>query len=140
MNLFKACSIFAILLVLTTTLKAQDSTQTAKIYFVRSTGYTGSLLTFHCFIDGTLACKLRNKQYSVHQVTAGKHSLDVTAYSKDLPNEKQSVSVDAVAGQSYYIKIYPGKSFNNKMKILAVSETTIRPVLAKCKQKTDCLK
>ncbi|MGN6437199.1 MAG: DUF2846 domain-containing protein [Agriterribacter sp.] len=119
--------------------QAQDSTQVSKIYFLRSTGYNGSLLTFHCFIDSGMVCKLKNNQYSLHTVPPGEHRLDVTAHSKELKNDNQSLKISTVAGQSYYIKILPAKGYNNKVKLLSVSENTIRPVMAKCEPQTNCL-
>ncbi|MBV4355872.1 DUF2846 domain-containing protein [Pinibacter aurantiacus] len=118
---------------------AQDTTQMAKIYFVRSTGYEGSLLVFHCFVDSTLMCVLNNDQYSTHFVMPGDHQLNVTAHSKSLSNQNKALSISVAAGQSYYIKIFPVKGYDNKVKIMSVAETTIRPVLAKCELKTNCI-
>lgn len=139
MSRFKTLLVISLILCALGSAKAQDTTKMAKVCFVRSTGYNGALLTFHCFVDSSLVCNLRNNEYSEHLVAPGQHQLDVGAYKKTYTDNKQSLPLAMVAGQTYYIKIMPGKGYNNKVKMVAVSETTIRPILAKCKLKTDCL-
>lgn len=118
---------------------AQDSTTMAKVYFVRSTGYEGSLLTYHCFIDSTLMCGLGNDQYSIHFVIPGKHVINVNAHSKKLTNNNKFLAISMEAGQSYYIKMMPVQGYDNKVKMSSVAEATIRSTLNKCELKTNCL-
>ena len=54
-----------------------DSTQNAKVYFMRSTGFTGSAQGFTVFIDDVVVCKLNNKRFSIHDVAPGKHIFSV---------------------------------------------------------------
>lgn len=120
---------------------AQDSTGTGKIYFVRHTGYNGMALNFHCFIDSGRVCDLKNNRYSVHEVPAGDHIVNVKVYSKELKSPKHPVTIKVEPGQSYYVKILPEKSYSFEayLKTMAVSETTIKPVMKKCGPQTDCL-
>lgn len=118
-----------------------DSTAKATISFIRQTGYNGSALHFHCFIDDTLVCNLRNKHYSIHQVTPGEHKINVTVYSKTLKTDKNALTLTVEAGESYFIRILPEKaySFAATLSILAVSESTAKPLLKKMKEATSCL-
>ncbi|RPD39513.1 DUF2846 domain-containing protein [Chitinophaga barathri] len=122
--------------------RAQDSTGAAKVYFVRNTGYNGMAIAFHCFIDSVRVCDLRNKHYSVHTVPAGDHTLNVTLYAKEIKTQKNTLTLSVEKDKIYYIKILPGKTYNygGTFQLLSVAETTIKSVLADCKEQTDCLK
>ncbi|MGE7777197.1 DUF2846 domain-containing protein [Chitinophaga sp. NPDC101104] len=120
---------------------AQDSGNTGKIYFVRHTGYNGMALNFHCFIDSSRVCDLKNNHYSVHEVPAGDHVVNVKIYSKELKSPKRPVTIKVEPGQVYYVKILPEKSYSFEayLKVMTVSETTIKPVMKKCEPQTDCI-
>ena len=139
MQSLKKIAILVLTLFFLHNVQAQDSSSVSKIYFVRSTGYNGSLLTLHCFIDSNMVCGLKNNQYSVHSVPPGTYRLNVTAHAKKLNNDKKSLTIATKAGQSYYIKIMPVEGYDNKVKIISLSENTIRPLLAKCELNTQCL-
>lgn len=128
-----------------TVVHGQDSTGRpgqAKLYFIRHTGYNASALNFHCFIDSQLVCNLRNKRFSVHDVTPGTHALQVRIYSKEPGDKGQPLIINAVAGNTYYIRLLPTRaySFKGDDPLLEVSESTARPLLAKSKEEQNCLK
>ncbi len=123
---------------------SQDTTGTAKsakIYFIRNTGYNGSALIFHCFVDTQLVCNLKNKKFSVHNINEGTHSFTVRAYSKTLGTKDNSISITAQAGKTYYIKLLPVKAytFPGSINLLEISESTASPTLKSTKEETNCL-
>lgn|GEM_PF-2460136 len=138
MRSLKIILILLLVLSFKSNAQSQDSTS-AKIYLVRSNGYEGSLLVYHCFIDSVLVCVLNNNEYSEHSITPGPHKINVTAHSKDLTNDKKSITITVVAGQSYYIKLMPPKGYDNKVPVMSVAETTIRPLISKSTLITNCL-
>ncbi|WP_276481436.1 DUF2846 domain-containing protein [Paraflavitalea pollutisoli] len=113
----------------------------AKVYLIRHTGYNGSALNFHCFIDSQLVCNLKNKRYSIHQVSPGTHLINVNIYKKDFKSAEAGINLEVEDNKVYYVKLLPGKaySFKGADKLLVVSESTAKPVLAKCKEQTACL-
>ena len=142
MKIFQTALVALMTFCLTTAAQAQDAAGTGKIYLVRNTGYNGVALAFHCFIDSSRVCDLRNKRYSVHEVPAGEHRVNVKIYSKELKSPKHTTIITVEPGKSYYVRILPEKtySFEAYLKTLAVSESLIKPVMAKCEEETNCLK
>lgn len=79
--------------------------KTGQICFIRSTGFNGSAVNFKVYIDDSLACKLKNKTYSLHAVPAGKHN--VTSKNTGLGSTKKSTpfEVDVKEGKITYVAI-----------------------------------
>ena len=87
----------------------------ANIYFIRSTGYNGSLTAFTAFIDKQLVCKLNNKKYSIHQVEPGEHSFTVQFAGTEAKEKAEPITINVEAGKTYYIQMLfqPGFWANN---------------------------
>ena len=78
--------------------------QTGQICFIRSTGTTGSAVNMSVYIDDSLACKLKNKSYSLHDVPAGEHT--VSAISGGLASKrKMPFKVTVADGKISYINV-----------------------------------
>lgn len=120
---------------------AQDSTTVTKIYFIRNTGYNGAAINFHCFIDSQLVCNLKNKKFSIHDTNAGSHTINVRYSGKNVTSEINALTIVTEPGKNYYIKILPGKTYSTTvtLKLMEVTESTAKSLLAKCTEQTDCL-
>lgn len=50
-----------------------DPNQSAKVTFIRKTGFQGGGIPFNIFMDAKIICKLKNNRYSTLEITPGKH-------------------------------------------------------------------
>lgn len=111
-----------------------------QVYLIRSTGYTGSAVNYSFYIDGVLACKLKNKSYSIHDLSAGEHTISVV--SGGLSNGKKSTPLKftVAAGKINYINVVSTESgYVNKITCQEITKNSADPVLLKTKEKKDCL-
>ena len=101
--------IFSLVMIigLTPLINAQENTtdESGKIYFLRSTGYSASATAFKVFIDEQYVCKIKNKEYSIHDVSPGKHICSVKFYGKKSKPSDEKFEVVVEAGKSVYINI-----------------------------------
>lgn len=131
---------------------SQDSTATqtastdaaqsgsAKIVFMRSTGYNGSLAAFTTFIDDNLVCRLNNKRFSTHTVQPGEHNFSVQFAGKDSKVKAERITIKTEAGKTYYIQlIFQPGAFVNNLFCQEVTENSAKLLLPKMKEDTECL-
>lgn len=116
---------------------AQES---AKVYFIRSTGFQGSAVAFTAFIDQQLVCKLNNKKYSVHDVTPGEHVFTVQFAGKSAKEKAEPIKINVEAGKTYYVQmVFQTGYFKNNLYCQEVTESSAKTVLANCVEDTKCL-
>jgi len=89
----KASIVTIFLLLFLTSLSAQE---TAEVYVLRKTGYSGSAIGFNLIMDGELLCKARNKRYSIHQVPAGDHSFQARIFGKKKMKKKSMEPLESI--------------------------------------------
>jgi len=75
------------------------------VYFIRRTGFAGALDGYSIFMDGERICVLNNKKYSVHQVSAGKHSFNVRFNGKGDKEKKEHLEIEIEPGREHYITL-----------------------------------
>ena len=110
----------------------------AKIYFIRSTGHYGSAGKFKCFIDKKITCLLRNKSYSVHEVDAGSHQVDVQFSGKEYKGNDEPVLVECEAGKVYYVQLTLKTGFvKNNVLCQEITENSAKVMMKNLKQ-DDC--
>src|SRR5579872_6793205 len=78
--------------------------QTAKIYFIHSTGLNG-LGGFQAFIDEKHVCNLKGKRFSIHEVQPGKHKISVQYTGKEFNPKTEPILIEVQSGKSYYIEM-----------------------------------
>ena len=112
----------------------------AKIVFIRSTGFNGSATAFAAFIDEQLVCRLNNKRFSTHTVAAGAHQFSVQFAGKASKEKAEKIKINTEGGKTYYIQLVfqPGLVINN-IYCQEVTENSAQVVLAKVKEDTHCL-
>lgn len=97
-------SVIAVIACITCTSVFAQS-KTGQICFIRNTGFNGSAVNFKVYIDDSLACKLKNKTYSIHAVPVGKHN--VASKNTGLGSTKKSApfEVDVKEGKITYVAV-----------------------------------
>jgi hypothetical protein len=138
MKTIKLFSLLAMLLLSASS--AFSQTNTGKVYLIRSTGYAGTIVNYQFFIDGKLACKLKNKNYSIHDLSLGDHTVSVV--SGGLSNGKKSAPLKFTVAPDKinYISVVSTESgYVNKITCQEITQNSAEPLLAKAKQKKDCL-
>jgi len=137
----KAISTFSLLVFLVTaSFSAFSQTKTGQVYLIRSTGYTGSAVNYRFYIDDQLVCKLKNKSFSIHDLSVGQHTVSVV--SGGLSNGKKSapLTIAVVEGKVNYVSVVSTEAgYSNKITCQEITQNSADPILAKVKQKKDCL-
>ena len=137
----KAIRTFSLLAFLVTaSFSAFSQTKTGQVYLIRSTGYTGSAVNYRFYIDDQLVCKLKNKSFSIHDLSVGQHTVSVV--SGGLSNGKKSapLTIAVVEGKVNYVSVVSTEAgYSNKITCQEITQNSADPILAKVKQKKDCL-
>lgn len=108
---------------------------TGKVYFIRHTGYEGSAVAFKTVIDGEVACKLRNKRYSIHEVAPGAHGFTVQFSGK----QSDPVQINVEAGKTYYVyMILQNGVARTALYCVELTENSAQKFLAECTPDTEC--
>jgi len=138
MKAFKLLALLAFLL--TGSYSAQSQTKTGKVYLIRVTGYAGLAVNYQFYVDGKLICKQKNKSYSVHDLSVGDHT--ITIKGGGLSNGKQSAPLKftVVEGKTNYVSVVSTEAgYVNKINCQEITQNSAEPLLAKAKQKMNCL-
>jgi len=115
------------------------ASEKAKVYFIRSTGFAGSLSAFTAFIDKKLVCKLNNKKYSIHEVDPGDHTFTVQFAGKSAKKRAEPISINLEGGKTYYIQmIFQTGAFKNNLYCQEVTENSAKTIMDQCEQDTKC--
>lgn len=107
----------------------------AIVYFLRSSGFTGSATAFNAFIDSKLACKLNNKRYSVHNISEGTHRFAVQAAGKKMKKKTSSIELQIVNGKEYYFQIILKTGFwGSKLVCQEITENSAKQMMKNLKE------
>ncbi|UKT64695.1 DUF2846 domain-containing protein [Pedobacter mucosus] len=138
MKSIKLSLLVSFLLMVSLPIFAQSNS--GKVYLIRLTGFAGAAVNYSIYIDGKLACKLKNKSYSIQDLSVGDHSISVI--SGGLTNGKKSapLKITVAADKSNYVNIVGTQSgYANSITCQEITKNSADPLLAKAKQKVDCL-
>lgn len=137
----KAIRSFSLLaFFITISFSAFSQAKAGQVYLIRSTGYTGSAVNYSFYIDDQLTCKLKNKSFSIHDLSVGEHTVSVV--SGGISNGKKStpLKITVVEGKPNYVSVVSTEAgYVNKITCQEITQNSADPVLAKAKQKKDCL-
>jgi hypothetical protein len=137
MKHFKIAPFILFFFISFSSVKAQE---TAKVYFIRSTGFQGSAVAFTAFIDQQLVCKLNNKKYSIHELTTGEHVFTVQFAGKTAKEKAEPIKINVEAGKTYYIQmVFQTGYLKNNLYCQEVTESSAKTVLVNCVEDTKCL-
>lgn len=113
--------------------------QTAKIYFIRTTGYNGSATAFRAFVDDTLKCKLKNKSYSIHELAPGRHIISTQITGKKSKEKAERITIDMEAGKIYYVQmIYKIGLLVSNLYCQEVTENSAISIMVNLKENRNC--
>jgi len=137
----KKIAFIAATMLLSATVIAQADTvkpAAATIYFIRETGFVGTLVNFRAKINDSVVCKMSNKKYSIHQIAPGNYTFYLTTW--DMPkNKKNGLELEVEAGKTYYLRmVIKQKFFENVLYYQEITENSAAPLLAKCKLEENC--
>jgi hypothetical protein len=138
MKTIKLLSLLAVLLTVSFTAFSQE--KTGQVYLIRLTGYTGSAVKYSFYIDDQIACKLKNKSFSIHDLSVGDHTVSVV--SGGISNGKKStpLKITVVEGKANYVSVVSTQSgYVNKITCQEITQNSADPILANTTQKKDCL-
>jgi hypothetical protein len=120
-----------------TTIKNNEN---AQVYFIRSTGFAGSMSAFTAFIDQELVCRLNNKKYSIHEVSPGEHYFTVQFAGNKAKNKAEPILINVEAGKTYYIQmVFQTGAFKNNLYCQEVTENSANTILIECEKDLKCL-
>ena len=124
----------------TSTVTDTSASSSAKIVFMRSTGFNGSAAAFTTFIDDQLVCRLNNKSFSTHSVQPGEHTFSVQFAGKGAKAKAERISIKVEPTKTYYIQLVfqPGLMVNN-LYCQEVTESSANTMLPKLKEDAKCL-
>lgn len=138
MKAFKLIALLAFLL--TGSFSAHSQTNTGKVYLIRVTGYTGTVINYHFFVDGKLMCKLKNKSYSIHDLSVGDHTIAVSSGGLSTGKKSPPLKIAVAEGKTNYVSVVSTESgYVNKITCQEITQNSAEPLLAKAKEKTNCL-
>ena len=119
---------------------AHSQTATGKVYLIRSTGYAGLAVNYHFYVDGKLVCKQKNKTFSIHDLSVGDHMVNVTSGGLKTAKNTPPVKITVVEGKTNYVSVVSTEAgYMNKIACQEVTENSAQPLLAKAREKTNCL-
>jgi hypothetical protein len=81
-----------------------DSTSSA-VYFIRSTGFTGSARQFKIFMDGNMVCRMINDCYITYTIESGVHVFAVQMDGTELKENTEKIEVNIEPGKKYYLSV-----------------------------------
>ena len=118
----------------------ETTSATAKVYFLRTTGFAGSASGFTAFIDDQLVCKLNNKRYSLHEVAPGKHKFTVQFAGKKSKKRAEPIYIEMEAGKTYYVQMLFQTGFiKNNLYCQEVTKSSADAIMPTLKEDTKCL-
>lgn len=138
MKSIKSLILFAFFFSLSFNAFSQD--KTGQVYLIRVTGYTGSAVNYRLYIDDQLVCKLKNKSYSIHDISVGDHT--VTVVSGGISNGKKSepLKITVAEGKTNYISVVSTQAgYVNKITCQEITRNSADPMLTKATENKNCL-
>lgn len=137
----KTIRFFSLLaIMLTVSFNSFSQNKSGQVYLIRSTGYTGSAVNYQLFIDNQLVCKLKNKTFSIHDISIGEHTVSVV--SGGISNGKKSTPLKIIVaeGKTNYVSVVSTQSgYVNKLTCQEITQNSADPLLAKATQNKNCL-
>ena len=109
------------------------------VYFMRSTGFTGSANAFTTFIDDSLVCRLNNKHFSIHTINPGDHKFTVQFAGKKSKAGAEPIRIKVESGKTYYIQlIFQSGLLVNNLFCQEVTESSAQLLMPTLKEDTNC--
>ena len=137
----KTIKFFAFLaFMLAISLNVFSQAKTGQVYLIRVTGYTGSAVNYRLYIDDQLACKLKNKSFSVHDTGIGAHTVSVVSGGISNGKKSEPLTITVVEGKANYVSVVSTQAgYVNKITCQEITQNSADPLLAKATQNKSCV-
>ena len=128
--------IFTLLLFSGSAISFQSFSQAkmGQICFIRAHGYVGSLVNDKVYIDDSLACKLKNNQYSLHSVPIGKHTVSADGTGLSMQKRSEPFTITVEEGKISYVDVV----WANTVSCQEITENSAKVKLKKLKWNKQC--
>ena len=118
---------------------ASSSENPATVFFLRKSGYAGSMAGYEIFIDEKSICKLNNSKYIVREIPPVMHNLSVQIYGKTSKKKAEKLEITAASGETYYIQVTQNsKVYASDTYCKLLDEGEAKLLLAKLNKDDDC--
>jgi len=102
----------------------------SQVYFLRTTGFTGSLIGFSIFVDEIFKCKINNKKYSILDVSPGLHKFSVQMSGTRPKMEAVKIEINIEEGKTYYVQmVFQVGLLANTLYCQEVTENSAKSIL-----------
>lgn len=109
------------------------------IYFLRKSGYSGSMVGYEIFIDENSICKLNNSKFITRELPPGTHNFSVQFYGKTSKTKAEKLEINCEAGQTYYIQVTQNsKVYASDTYCKLLDQTEAKTLLLKLNKDDDC--
>jgi len=137
----KSTKLYVLLAFLfTISLNGFSQEKTGKVYLIRATGFTGSAVNYRLYIDDQLICKLKNKSYSIHDISVGDHTVSVVSGGIASKKKSPPLKITVTEGKVNYVSVVSTQSgYANKITCQEITQNSADPLLAKATENKNCL-
>ena len=119
--------------------QAENDSQTAKIYFIRTTGFIGSYVGMKTFIDSDFKCNLTNDRFKIYDVQSGRHTFSAQLKGEILKPDTERFELNIEPNHTYYIQIIlETGTWANKLYCEEITENTATRKILKLKEDEKC--
>ena len=115
-----------------------DSSQLAKIYVIRSTGFGQSVVNFRLLVNNEIRCKIKNEHYSVFYLSPGTYVFNVTSFTVG-KKERLGLELPVEAGNTYYLNmVQRSKVLQTDLFVEEITRNSAEQLLVKYKEDKKC--
>jgi hypothetical protein len=116
-----------------------DTSNFGKVYFIRSTGFMASAVSFKVSIDGEQICKLKNNRYTLHNIKSGEHNFSVDFSLAGSKVGFETLKLNIEPNKTYYINIImENKAFSYNIYCEETTESSALKKINSLKENESC--
>jgi hypothetical protein len=137
MKIIKWLSFIGLFMAVGLNLYSQDSLS-AKVYFIRRTGFNSFAQTYDVFIDRRRVCTLDNDRFSIYNLGEGQHEFDVKETNDHLTVTYAPTVMNVEKGKIYYLELNFGEGALSQIQFASISEKKAKKQIKNCQKDPQC--